>query len=357
MKTGLILSILCTLILIGCTAPPENPSAVDVASEKRAMAKAEFSKAMGFAFHGDMKVVLERFDTIDQQNLNEKEKAAMEKAIANFTSDASKRAPADLDVWVAKVLTAYESYWVDVMMGRVTAQAAERALADKLAALVGASGQGTSTLDTIEPLVQKEIETRGYYSLHGKTPPFREFMLWRKQDDRSYKVELPEGTENVSVALLDDFISLGWLGFATGDYYHSGGWATNERLFCVSKAYTLDSESFRVSYLGHEAQHFSDYKRFPKLDPFELEYRAKLVEIVQADTTIYTLLDAFNRNGSDDRDNPHGYANRMLLNKLAAALNVTDPANSWWTTLPKAKLQAAALDVLKEDSRLRSIKQ
>jgi len=346
---------LLSLALIGCAVPPSKPpaAAAELESAGRA-AKAQFSKAMGSALNGDMKAALQHFDQIDRQSLSAKQQTALASAVANFSTETTQRPRPGLDAWVAKVLGLYETYWVRVMTGRVTAPAGERELADALAPLVGAPGQGASTLEGLEPLLQKEIRARGYHSLHGVTPPYREFMLWRTQLDQAYQVELPEGSESVLVSMLDDFVSLGWLGFATGDYYHSGGWATHERLFCIRKAYDLDSESFRVSYLGHEAQHFSDYKRFPKLEAPELEYRAKLVEIAMADTTLHSLLEAFTHNGSNSRDNPHGHANRRLMGELSGALGVTRPEGSWWEALPQAQVRAAALRLLKQDSQLRS---
>jgi hypothetical protein len=205
-------------------------------------------------------------------------------------------------------------------------------------------------MDALEPRIKEQIRARGYFSLHGVTSPLREFMLWRTQLDQSYEVELPDGREAVSVSMLDDFVSLGWTGFATGDYYHSGGWATRERLFCVRMSYDLDSESFRISYLAHEGQHFSDYKRFPNLEGPELEYRAKLVELMYADTTLRELLETFSKNGSDKRDNPHGYANRRVMGDLARALNVA-PENAHWESIPPATIHAAAAGLFNEDTQ------
>src|SRR4029077_9164441 len=66
---------------------------------------------------------------------------------------------------------------------------------------------------------------------------------------------------------------------------HTDGWATAMTLYAVRSAYDIESESFRVSYLAHEAQHFADYGRFPKLARPEREYRAKLTELAEAQAT------------------------------------------------------------------------
>ncbi len=50
-------------------------------------------------------------------------------------------------------------------------------------------------------------------------------------------------------------------------------------LFCVAKAYDTTKEYFAVSYLSHEAQHFSDQKNYSNIPSWHLEYRAKLTEL------------------------------------------------------------------------------
>lgn len=348
-------SALLLIALSGCVGPvvkrPEVPA--EVAPTSRADASTAFATAMGLALNGDMKTALPLFKTINPQGLNAKEQTAVAGVLANFDVRSSRKALSDLDAWTAKVLDAYQTYWSRVMMGGATAEAGERQLAESLAPLVGVADDGATPIDmaALEPGLEEQIRSRGYFSLHGVTSPFREFMLWRTQRDQSYEVVLPDGEEAVSVAMLEDFISLGWAGFATGNYYHSAGWATRERLFCVRRAYDLESESFRVSYLTHEAQHFSDYRRFPQLEGPELEYRAKLVEIAYAETTMPRLLRTFGKNGSDNRRHPHGYANRRLLSDLARTLNVTDPEGAWWETVPPATIRAAALHLFNADTQ------
>ncbi len=316
-------------------------------------AKTEFAAGTDFALNGDMTSALLHFKRIDARGLNAEQQAALAGVLVNFNAKVSRNGGTGLDPWIAKVLAVYQRYWSRVMTGRVTAEIGKRQLADTLAPLVGVSGKSGTPIemDELEPKIQEQIRARGYYSLQGVTSPFREFMLWRTQDNKVYDVDLPDGREAVSVAMLDDFVSLGWTGFATGNYYHSGGWATRERLFCVRMSYDLDSESFRISYLAHEGQHFSDYKRFPSLEGPELEYRAKLVELIYADTTARELLKAFSEQGSDRRENPHGYANLRLMNDLTHTLNVATSDASWWEAIPPATIRATALRLFNEDTQ------
>jgi len=38
-------------------------------------------------------------------------------------------------------------------------------------------------------------------------------------------------------------------------------------------------EYFHVNFIAHEAQHFADYKTYPKLLQIELEYRANHIQL------------------------------------------------------------------------------
>src|SRR5215472_15819422 len=126
---------------------------------------------------------------------------------------------------------------------------------------------------------------------------------------------------------MSGFVLKGWLGFATCDKEFSGGWAAKDTLYCVRDSYDLDSEHFRVSYLAHEAQHFADYLRFPKLGQPELEYRAKLVELARADDSLYALLEAFTRQSVTNRTSPRAFADLRVVQRLSRALFGDDSAS------------------------------
>jgi hypothetical protein len=232
----------------------------------------------------------------------------------------------------------------------------ERELAATLATMVALPGNAGSRpgMDALEPLLTAKLEAQGYHALFGITRPLREFMLWRKQTDETYDIDLPGGREPVHVTMMDDFVSLGWLGYAICDYHHTGGWATPERLFAVRSAYDLDSESFKVSYLAHEGQHFSDYRRFPGLTQPDLEYRAKLVEISKARTSLYDLLAAFDADGADSRETPHPWADRQVIRNLSSKLLKGEPASAEaLKRFTVEQLNAAAAELLEQDNRQR----
>jgi hypothetical protein len=188
------------------------------------------------------------------------------------------------DPFARSVLEAYQSYWWRALAAPSRRAELEAGLQEDLRRLLGKAAVAAPDFDALETILRAELKKHGYHALTGLTPPLRELMLWRTQTTREYDVALPEGVERVRTELLDDFVSLGWSAYGRCDRGSNGGWATEDALFAVVPAYKegLDSEAFRVVFLGHEAQHFADKHRFKDLEDWELEYRAKLVELAQA---------------------------------------------------------------------------
>jgi len=156
----------------------------------------------------------------------------------------------------------------------------------------------------------------------------------------------------LTVMLLDDFKSLGWGAYATCERAATGGWATDEALFAVVPRYqSLDAEEFRVTFLGHEGQHFADKARFKDLKDWELEYRAKLTELAQADATRAKVLGKFSTDQGDDPASPHSYANRRVLADMVRKLHLASARDL--AAADTAQLQAAAVELLREDSQRR----
>jgi hypothetical protein len=340
------LQYLTFVVALAVQAPSASePPAGDSLTEMRA--------AMSAALQADLKSALPHLRRVKPQDLAGERATVAACMRGRFLQDTSPPTVKDLDPWTAQVLAAYRRYWRSVMLGATKPDAAQAELAATLARSLKPDS-ATPDMAALEPLLQAKLEARGYHALFGITAPLREFMLWHKQTDETYDMDLPEGREAVHVTMMDDFVSLGWLGYATCDFYHSGGWATPERLFAVRSAYDLDSESFKVSYLAHEGQHFADYRRFPGLKQPELEYRAKLVELSRADTTLFQLIDSFSADGSDDRAQPHPWADRQVVRALAAkVLGAAEPSAEAWKAVPAERIRKAAAELLAEDTARR----
>jgi len=255
------------------------------------------------------------------------------------------------DRFVQDVLHAYQDYWWRALAQPPQREALTGQLLQRLRALLGDAAAGADDFATVEPLLIAELERRGYHALMGRTPPLRELMLWRNQESREFDVTLPDGPQRVHVELLDDFLSLGWSAYGRCERGSNGGWATGESLYAVMPAYRtrggLEGERFKVVFLGHEAQHLADKDRFTGLADWELEYRAKLVELAQAGEgdVGQARLRGFISSQGNDMDAPHPYANTRVIADLRERLGAEPDA------VPRAQLHAAALELLARDTR------
>ena len=255
------------------------------------------------------------------------------------------------------ILLAYRTYWQESMMRRTTREAAEAQLKDRLDAILIAGNLAagnlatapSESLDIASERAKQAVERDGLFALTGVTSPYYELAIWKVQSDKTYTVKLHDRRVKARVVFLDDFVSFGWAGFATCDRYHTAGWATRTALFAVRSAYDLDSEDFRVSYLAHEARHFSDYGRFPKLEQPELEYRAKLTELTLGKESTHNLIVTFARMTGRDRSSPHQLANYWVAKDLSkvifkSATPIDDPTR--WKAVPAADIRRAARQLL-----------
>jgi hypothetical protein len=261
-------------LLGGCqTAHPMPPTADS---------NAAYRGAMGSMMAADGPAALAGLRALPRQGLTERQRAVADCILARFDAPMTVRTASDgssLPSAAAAVLETYRHYWTEMLMRRVNVGQAEQALRD---ALGRQTGLDSPSLEEQTEAARLLVERQGLRALGGVTSPLHELMVWRKQAAHTTTVALPEESINVSVFLLDDFVSFGWLGYATCDHHHTGGWATPEGLMVVSPSWDLSSEEYRVSLLAHEAQHFADYRRYPKLEGTDLEYRAKLVELILA---------------------------------------------------------------------------
>ena len=246
------------------------------------------------------------------------------------------------DPWIRKVLKAYYDYFVEVLVRKESETLAENTLLLTLSDLL--EGGPFAHLDEVESALEKRFREKGYYFLGGVTAPYRGPYIWREQDKKDYEVSLPSGIQKVTVYFMDDFILHSWLHFATFGEMAAGGWAKSDALYCVKSRYEalMDQPAFLVSYLKHEAQHFSDYQNFPRLGPCDLEYRAKLVELMYYPSA--SLLEAFAQQANPTPSNPHMYASFVLCSRLSHMLfnhNSKDGGIDW-RQIEKKKMQAAA---------------
>ncbi len=227
------------------------------------------------------------------------------------------------DPLVAAIARRYEDYWREALIAPAGIENAEQRLAGDLSRLIELDGVEADP-DNLDSALSELLARRGFRHRGGRTPPLLDFMLWRGTRTTTHVVELTDSQQEVVVHYLDDFIMRGWSHFATFGRSSTGGWADRDALYCITEAYDLESEDFKNSYLRHEARHFADYERYPKLRGVDLEYRAKLTELAFA-TDAMRLLRKFQRHANEASEAPHPLANWHVVQNMAS--HVSSPCN------------------------------
>jgi hypothetical protein len=182
---------------------------------------------------------------------------------------------------VREIADLFETYWLDALMQEAPLDVLESRLKGRLHGILTERGFA-SALDDEDALlenVEAFIRGEGYFAQSGRTPPLLDLMVWTSNNTVVESVELTDGTYEVDLNYVDDFVSYGWSNFATFGMAGTGGWAEKDGLYCIRRHYDLDSEKFKLSFLKHEARHFADFELYPELQPADLEYRGKLTEL------------------------------------------------------------------------------
>jgi hypothetical protein len=307
------------------------------------------------AIQGDVKAGLAVLNRIAVDSLTAEEQKRRESILSRFKDMRLPQIQVDGPL-TRDVADIYLKYWRRCLLREVEVATANAELFDNLKACLDKHGKEPgrfSSLDDLTEALGAMLQAEGFHSIRGVTTPYYELMLWKQEDARRYAVELPESTQQVNVVLMSGFVLKGWLGFATCDKAFSGGWSTKDTLYCVRDSYDLNSEHFRVSYLAHEAQHFADLRRFPKLEQPELEYRAKLVELARAEDSLYPLLEAFTRQSGTSRTSPHAFADLCVVRHLSGALFGNDSASqnpTLWSGKSRGQIHEAALGLLRKNT-------
>ena len=264
------------------------------------------------------------------------------------------------DPWLRDALLAYLRYFVRVFERDQSSAVAERELADDLCRLTDRTPTGDADADVTaaEERVAEPFAERGRKFLGGRTPPYLGAYIWSRTEERNYSVALPRGKpQPVTVYFLHDFLIRGWLHWRTYGEQGAGGWYKQDDpgwpdgLYCVAEKYPDPdtNPTFRISLLGHEAQHVADHRAFPGLSSAELEYRAKLVELIQYES-FEDRLRFFVADAADDPEQPHPFAAHLIIERLAERLFGRPADDSEWTSVPYSEIARAAEALLDEDT-------
>lgn len=271
------------------------------------------------ALQSDIPGILAALHKIDIARLAEKDAATNRCIQARFAPnavDTSERDP-NLDPSAAAVLAAYQHYWRDVSIPRITRANADKTLMEKLVTVLekhGVSAKASDDPEKIGEHIKAMLERSGIHVLMGVTDPNFELMMWRSEEVKRYDVALPESKQAVDIAFISDFAISGWASFLTCNKVRTGGWATKERIYMVGSRAEGEAVPLQLqTNLNHEGQHFADFVSYPKLEQPELEYRAKLTQLALSTTDTKAVLEGFFSDSIPGRDNaPHSHAEYWL---------------------------------------------
>ncbi len=234
----------------------------------------------------------------------------------------------EFDAAFNSILTAYQQYYRDVFYLCIGKEHAADRLRDRLAMLLGIPDDGVELCDLEQNQLAELFEKQGLHFMGGKTGGYYGPYLWRSTETVTYQVELPDGAQTYTVKLLDGWIARSWVDYLSFGEIGSGGWADADGCInCVKSAWDFDSESFRVSLLKHEAQHARDLAANKNMTSEDLEYRAKLVELIYSGER--NLLQAFAQEAdSTNQSNGHAMAAYRIMKGYADTLGTDkiDPA-------------------------------
>lgn len=254
------------------------------------------------------------------------------------------------DPFILEVLKCYYKYYIAVLTNN-DAQEAENQLAVSLAKLLMIKED--TDLDEIETELESIFREKGYTFLGGRTTPYRGPYIWKTTKKEDFCVELPCGKQQLTVFFISDFLMLSWLHFATFGRHHAGGWAKEEGIYYVdagNKKIDKQSADFQIWFLKHEAQHLSDYGKYPNLKEAGLEYRAKLVELIYYPDT-FDKLGTFINQSKNDSAIAHPYAAYLIAHKLSNAFFGEEFVEDLekWRALDSSSISKEALKLFMEN--------
>lgn len=169
--------------------------------------------------------------------------------------------------------------------------------------------------EEFEQCVRSFFQEKGYEVQFGIVLPYPDLYLWKNTNKRKETIEILGNTIEVNVHEMSDVIAGGWYDYRTFGKNGTGGWVSDDGIYYFGNRYDVSSDEFQVSLLKHEGQHVLDIKKYPEMESYDLEYRAKLVELIyyKGPERLYKFLPSF----SDDKNNLHPYANKKVITELS----------------------------------------
>jgi len=264
---------------------------------------------------------------------------------------------------VNDVTAFYRNYWTTELLKEDAEKRTDSVLYDNIINYIWENKLTSIVKDSLVKNIKddteltKILDKEGFSSKFMLRNGFQDIFIWDKETVGNYTVSLPKETIETKVIFMSNYHIMGYDAFATFGDAQVGGWAIKEAatLYCNKGDYDLDSEKFKVSYLKHESIHFTDLNEYPNLSSADLEYRAKLIELMYCTKkTIYDrVLQFLNGANKNNRKNAHPYANYCLIQNLSEIIFKTPYENdiSKWEDVTVEELNKAATDLYNKSEK------
>lgn len=263
----------------------------------------------------------------------------------------------DVGSYLNEILLIYQKYYQEVFYLHTEPEQAVETMKKRFIRFFHITNT-KSTENDFDEIEENQIThaftSRGFYFLGGKTGGYYGPYVWRRTRPQTYCVELPSGITQYRVNLLEDFLSKSWLFYLSFGEIGTGGWSNGDGIInCVKDSYDLQSEAFTVSLLKHEAQHAVDLSKYENMTQHQLEYRAKLIELIysqERNLLPFFLETAQNADQTDLEKNENGHltASVQIAEEFSEILNADNKSPA---SLSIPEIQTIAKELFKQSCK------
>lgn len=249
----------------------------------------------------------------------------------------------ETDNSINEILIIYQKYYRNVFYLHMDAEHAAKTMKNMFMHFFNINDPDIQLSDIEENKIADVFQKRSYHFLGGKTGGYWGPYIWKTTESKTYDVELPYGKQSYTVKFLDGFISKSWLDYVSFGEIGTGGWTDGDGIIhCVKASYDIEDESFTVSLLKHEAQHAMDLSQYPHMSSEDLEYRAKLVELIYSNKRDL-LRQFFHEADTAKENNGHSLAANRIIEEFAKRQHMD---KKQLCTLSVTEIQAISKELL-----------
>ncbi|MFK8039600.1 MAG: hypothetical protein AB8B74_15015 [Crocinitomicaceae bacterium] len=313
--------------------------------------------------NGDIKIAYKKMDSIQGFSnplVNARYHFWKKDIDARFISNQAIFENTSGNKFIHDISNIYRDYWRTELLKDNSKERNDSSLYNNLANYLLKNNLTEFSEDSLYKTIRDDselkriIEQEGFKSKFIYRNGFQDIFIWDEETTEDYMVILPKDTVNVTVIFIENYHIYGYDNFASIGSSQVGGWALKESatLYCTKNGYDLNSEKFSTSFLKHESLHFTDLNAYPNLSSSDLEYRAKVVELMYySEDNMYDKIFQF-ISGADSsfRSHSHPYANYCLIKNLSKILFDSEFEDDYakWQTCSVESINAAATSLFEK---------